>query len=355
MKKTKRIFAIVLAAVMTLALTGCDASDYKKAVTSMENGDYEDAREIFTALGDYKDAAAKITECDYNMALFAMAAAKYDEAIAGFTALGDYEDSASRLTRCLYSKANVLFDGGHLAEAEEIYASLGDYEDCAERVKECEYQTAVALYEQGKYDEALAVFLSLADYKECDRYCVLCTLLLDKDAFIDLFAEGMNSYFAAEGTGHTLTEMVHDYKSWTAREFYVDNPPADKPENDTNCIGLSFEHINSQGSSNTTGNINYLISYGYVYPAELIDETYSAFLDTAATMMCVLDDSTVYEEMRGIVDAKHTALKESAGNEEGRYYEEFEYNGYNCVVRLLSYNDIKEYFFNVTIPELVFD
>lgn len=353
--RRKRILAVLLCAVMVFSLTGCKSSDYKSALSMMESGDYEGAREVFTALGGYQDAAAKITECDYHLALNAMMLAKYDEAIAGFEALGDYEDSQSRLTECRYSKASVLFDGGHLAEAEVIYKDLGDYKDSAELVKECEYQTAAALYEEEKYDEALVIFASLADYKECDRYTVLCTLSLDKDVFIDLFAEGMNAYFAAEGTGHTLTEMVHDYKSWTAREFYVDNPPADRPENDTNCIGLSFEHINSEGSSNTTGNINYLISYGYVYPAELIDETYSAFLDTAATMMCVLDDKVVYEEMRSLVDEKMTALKESAGDVEGRYYEEFEYDGYKCVVRLLSYNEVKEYFFNVTIPELVFD
>ena len=352
---TKRIVALLLCAVMAFSLAGCKSSDYKSALAMVESGDCEGAREVFLALADYQDSAAMVTKCDYGIAAKLMDAADYDGAIAAFEALGDYEDSASLLTECRYCKACGLFESGKLAEAEEIFLALGDYKDSAEQVKECRYQTAVALYDEEKYEEALELFLTLVDYKETDRYSVLCSLLLDKDAFIDVFALGMNAYFAANGTGHTFTEMVHDYKTWTAREFYVDNPPAERPEDDTNSIGMSFEHINAAGSSNTTGNINYLVSYGYVYPKELIDETYASFLDTAATMMCVLDDSVDYEEMRALVDAKHAALKESAGEEEGRFYEQFEFDGYQCMVLLATYSEVQEYFFNVTIPELVFE
>lgn len=351
----KRIVALLLCVVTAFCLTGCKSTDYEAARTMMAIGDYEGARGIFADLGDYKEAPAKLRQCDYEIALTAMALTKYDEAIAIFEALGDYQDSADRLAECRYQKARVLFDGDHLDDAEAIFAELGDYKDAAQYAKECEYRKATALYEAGDYAGALEIFLTLEDYKDCDRYCVLCTLLLDKDVFIDAFAAGMNEYFAAEGTGHTLTEIEHDYKTWTAREFYVDNPPAERPEDDTNSIGLSFEHINSQSSSNTTGNINYIVSYGYVYPTELIDETYEAFLDTAATAMCALDDKVDYEEMRELIDAKHAALKEQAGNEEGRYYEQFDYDGYQCMVLLASYSDVKEWFLNVTIPELVFD
>ena len=38
-------------------LTGCDSSDYKKATELYESGNYDEAYEAFTELGDYKDSA----------------------------------------------------------------------------------------------------------------------------------------------------------------------------------------------------------------------------------------------------------------------------------------------------------
>ena len=61
MKNTKRVLAILLAAVLMLSLTGCSASDYKAAGKLFESGDYAGAIEAFLKIEDYKDSGDYIT------------------------------------------------------------------------------------------------------------------------------------------------------------------------------------------------------------------------------------------------------------------------------------------------------
>lgn len=351
----KRIIALVLCALMAFSLAGCNSSDYKTALSLAQSGDYEGARNLFTSLADYKDAAAKVTECDYHLALNAMAASDYDKAIALLESLGSYEDATQQLTECRYLKAKSLLENGDFAGAEALFTELGDYKDSAEQVKECKYQNALALYEAEDYENALVLIGELnKDYKDTGRYNILCALQSDENRFIDDFAKSVSAYFAEKGLEHTLIEDELP-ESWTERDFYVNHLPADSEEKDTDGIALAFNHVNGKGTTNAKGNINHILTTGYVYPASMIDQVYSDFLDTASVMMCVLDYGTDYEEMRSLADAKITALKEQVGTEEGRVYEEFEYNGYNCLVVLASYYDVKQYYFTVGIPELVND
>lgn len=89
----KKALTLLLVIVMTLSLCGCDSSDYKKAVSLYEAGDYTEAAEIFTSLGDYEDAAELSAKCEYALALDLLADGDYESAFDMFATLGDYEDS----------------------------------------------------------------------------------------------------------------------------------------------------------------------------------------------------------------------------------------------------------------------
>ena len=146
----KKCLIMVLLVVLTLCLCGCDSSDYKKACSLLNAGDYAAAQEMFTALGDYKDSADKIAECElgilenaYNAAVEQMEAGAYEAAIAAFTGIDDYKDSKAKIEQCeaaiaeiKYNEAVELMAGEKYLEAGAILKTLG-YKDSAEKYEEC--------------------------------------------------------------------------------------------------------------------------------------------------------------------------------------------------------------------------
>lgn len=60
----KKHFRGLIAILLCLSLTGCKSSDYKKAISLEEAGDYSAALEIYESISDYKDSADHITLCE---------------------------------------------------------------------------------------------------------------------------------------------------------------------------------------------------------------------------------------------------------------------------------------------------
>lgn len=58
----KKIVVLLLALSMMFALCGCDNSDYKKAQQLFENGQYDEAKEAFEKLGDYKETSTYLEQ-----------------------------------------------------------------------------------------------------------------------------------------------------------------------------------------------------------------------------------------------------------------------------------------------------
>lgn len=134
----KRILAVVLVLAMALALTGCNSSDYKKAVESMDIGDYAAASAAFKALADYKDSAALADECDYLLACDKLDAGDYAEAKELFESISDYEDSAELILECDYLNASELLENGEFEGACELFEALGDYKDSTDLLKDAQ-------------------------------------------------------------------------------------------------------------------------------------------------------------------------------------------------------------------------
>ena len=120
----RKLFALILSLVMLVMLTGCDSSDYKKAVSLYESGEYAEAVEMFEALGDYEDSAEMVKACNYQIALELTKAGKYQEALVMFVSLGDYEDCAEQSVFCTCKVAEAYAEDGKLTEAVNL---LTDY------------------------------------------------------------------------------------------------------------------------------------------------------------------------------------------------------------------------------------
>lgn len=89
---------------------------------------------------------------------------QYTEAADKFSALGDYEDSQNMVKACNYEAAKVLFNDGSYEEAKQAFSELGDYEDSAQFVNECDYNIASALFDSGDYEGAIAIFETISDF-----------------------------------------------------------------------------------------------------------------------------------------------------------------------------------------------
>lgn len=127
----KNLGIVTLIFAITVMLTGCNSSDYKKATDLYESGDYEEAYEVFTELGDYRD-------------------------------------SADMAKASLYKKASALYENGSYKDACDVFAGLGDYEDSANMADASRLAYAQELVAQDKYNEAVKVFQALGDMAGID-------------------------------------------------------------------------------------------------------------------------------------------------------------------------------------------
>lgn len=157
-KKTRRICVVALASaiiITSLFLLVTQVilplSDYNNAILMMESGNYDEAINSFTRLGDYKDTANKLEECislkeqaelqaAYDDAIKMMAEQRYDDAILAFINLGTYSDASSKAEECVnlqkkpfYDEAISLAESGKIAEAAIAFGKLGDYADARDR------------------------------------------------------------------------------------------------------------------------------------------------------------------------------------------------------------------------------
>lgn len=170
-KKKGLIIGIAAGAVVLLAgaavlfyILTAPSRDYDKAKDLMNSGDYQEAIEIFTDLGDYEDSAEMIKECRYLDAQQMISDGKYDEAIAAFEALGDYKESRDLITKAQYEKGKSLYNAGEYDKAIEIFTALGDYRDSTDMISAAKYEKAKKLCDEGNFDEAIDLLDELGDY-----------------------------------------------------------------------------------------------------------------------------------------------------------------------------------------------
>lgn len=131
----KKVTALLLALVLAMCLTGCKGSDYKNAVSLYESGQYEEAVDKFTELGDYKDSQLLLQTCKYESAKAMINSGSYEEAKAIFEELGDFEDSADYINSCDYNIALELYNSGDYEGAIEIFETISDYSDSADKIE----------------------------------------------------------------------------------------------------------------------------------------------------------------------------------------------------------------------------
>ncbi|NLE69011.1 MAG: hypothetical protein GX611_02350, partial [Clostridiales bacterium] len=188
-KRRKRIRNSLVALLILVLLAGAGyatitwgipAYNYYQGEQLLAGKQFDQARERFLALGDYRDSQDLALEADYQKAAGFLqngnvTAIKSAEDI--YLALKGYKDSQARYQAAHYQRAALIEKTGDYESAIAMYESLGSFEDSAEKAKKATYDWARALMEELDYAPAREKFLALGDYEDAPRLAVDCLYL----------------------------------------------------------------------------------------------------------------------------------------------------------------------------------
>lgn len=129
----KRILAMMITACLCLSFTGCKLLDYSKASKYYKEGQYAQAQELFSSLGDYADSQSMAylswQKADYEAAGESYAAGEYRRAMELYYGLEMYMDSPVKAIESQYALGLQLVEEGQYGEAFALLNALGTYSD----------------------------------------------------------------------------------------------------------------------------------------------------------------------------------------------------------------------------------
>lgn len=156
----KRILAMIITACLCLSFTGCKLLDYSKASKYYKEGQYAQAQELYSSLGDYADSQTMAhlswQKADYEAAGQSYAAGDYRRAMELYYGLEMYMDSPVKAIESQYALGVTLVEQGQYGEAIELLEALGTYSDSSLNVNR-----AVALWLQQALVEGGNVTMTL--------------------------------------------------------------------------------------------------------------------------------------------------------------------------------------------------
>ena len=190
--------AMIVVVIVAVSVSNSKKNDkYQKAVAYLDQGEYENAAELFESLGDYKDAADCLRMVQeniaaredtykkgvdyYNEGLFSEAINSFSE-IAGYIDSNEYIENASRK---LYEQGEAFFSEEEYDKAKMALGNIpetsGSYTKAVALIKQVDeklvdiqnmknYENAVSAYESGEYEKAQKIFLEISDYKDSNDY-----------------------------------------------------------------------------------------------------------------------------------------------------------------------------------------
>jgi len=149
--------------------------DYQEGAKALKDGNYEEAREMFLYLGEYKDSADKADEAYFGIADELLEQGEYKEAAEIFAQLDSIEESFDKLDECNYAMADEYYKQGDLDAAAKLFGDMQGYKDSTNRFIDCMVDKGVLLYEAGEYEDAELLMDSYRIQSERARvYCDLC-------------------------------------------------------------------------------------------------------------------------------------------------------------------------------------
>ncbi len=139
---------------------------YRRAVDTLNDSKWAEARTMLTALGDYRDSATLIKDTWYYEGTLALDVGDPEEGLAILATIPGHRDADERILRYHYEQGVALRTAGKLDEAaQSFYLAIG-YEDAADQANECFYVPAMDAYEVFDYTRAAELFGKIPDYRD---------------------------------------------------------------------------------------------------------------------------------------------------------------------------------------------
>ncbi|MDO5826325.1 MAG: hypothetical protein Q4Q22_08080 [Methanosphaera sp.] len=114
----------------------------------MDEGDFDEAIEVYTSLGDYKDSQEKLLQAKYGKAKQYSKEGEKFQAIELYKDLGDYMDSKHLCEllneELLASAEKMLLDDEDYKSSRKILVELNGYGNSEELLEECDEQEKIA-------------------------------------------------------------------------------------------------------------------------------------------------------------------------------------------------------------------
>lgn len=142
---------------------------YDLGTDYLQAGDYEKARDVFSALGDYEDAQKKAAYAEkgitYQAAKKSMELGAYEQAGDSFRTLGGFKDSVELAEECehalAYETGKSLYEKGDYAAAIEALEGADGYSNSETLLRECRLSLTSSEIEKamasGDYEYALSL------------------------------------------------------------------------------------------------------------------------------------------------------------------------------------------------------
>ena len=125
----KKIVAVILSLAIIGTLAGCDSSDYKKAVSLYESGNYLEAMERFEALGDYENSRDLLNQCRYDYAKMLFENGDYVNAREQFLIAGQSEEVSEYLRLTAWGMLQTYVEeNGPIIDKVETFDPAGSEE-----------------------------------------------------------------------------------------------------------------------------------------------------------------------------------------------------------------------------------
>lgn len=160
-------------------------AQYEKGIYLREQGDYEEAVQVFRNLGDYKDSADQIQNTELLQASSMIAAQDYSGAIALLEELGDYDggeygSAAELLDQAIYERSSALQSIGKLSDAEAGFAQTEAYKDSYEQLQKVRYNMARNALLTYDFETAKDLFATVGDYEDAKEILEVLNAAVDR-------------------------------------------------------------------------------------------------------------------------------------------------------------------------------
>lgn len=178
------VLLLALAAAGTvLVLPQTQYGQYREAMSLLEAGDFEEACDAFTELGDYKESEENASFCRYRMAQDLYTTGSYAEACAIYETLLTYRNSAVLAADCQYRLAMDAMDEGRYEDAitclEQSVALDSANTLYPDKLLQCRYELGFAAEEVGDYASAISWYEQCGTYADAQQRLMNCQQMLN--------------------------------------------------------------------------------------------------------------------------------------------------------------------------------